>query len=61
MSEFRITDAVVVSWDFSHDRDKHILLVGRKTSGVDIKVINAFQGEEAHAIYEKLTTKKKGE
>lgn len=53
--------ALIVSWDFSHSPDKHILLVGRKTPREDVEVINAFQGEEAHAIYEKLTTKKKGE
>ena len=51
--------AVIVSWDFSHDGDKHILLVGRKTPKHDVEVINAFQGEEAHEIYEKLMTVKK--
>lgn len=53
--------AFIVSWDFSHSDDKHILLVGRKTPKQDVEVINAFQGKEAHDIYEKLTTVKKGE
>lgn len=53
--------ALIVSWDFSHNGDKHILLVGRKTPKHDVEVINAFQGKEAHDIYEKLTTVKKGE
>ena len=53
--------ALIVSWDFSHDEDKHILLVGRKTPKHDVEVINAFQGKEAHDIYEKLTTQKKGD
>lgn len=53
--------ALIVSWDFSHGPDKHILLVGQKTPKSDVEVINAFQGEEAHEIYEKLTTVKKGE
>ena len=53
--------ALVVSWDFSHDRDKHILLVGHRPHlKADVKVINALQGEDAHEIYDKLT-KKKGE
>lgn len=53
-------DSVIVSWDFSHAPDKHILLVGHKTPKHEVEVINAFQGKEAHDIYEKLT-KKKGE
>lgn len=53
--------ALIVSWDFSHNEDKHILLVGRKTTKHDVEVINAFQGKEAHDIYEKLTTQKKGD
>lgn len=53
--------ALIVSWDFSHDPDDHILLVGRKHPKKDVDVINAFQGKEAHDIYEKLITKKKGE
>lgn len=53
--------AVIVSWDFSHTPDKHILLVGRKTPRADVEVINAFQGKEAHDIYEKLITQKKGD
>jgi hypothetical protein len=66
MSKSKTSGALIVSWNFSHDLDKHILLVGRKTplaDGVlaDVKIINAFQGEEAHDIYEKLTTVKKAE
>lgn len=53
--------ALIVSWDFSHAPDKHILLVGTKTPKADVEVINAFQGEDAHAVYDILTDKKKGE
>lgn len=53
--------SLIVSWDFSHNEDKHILLVGGKTPKKDVEIINAFQGKEAHDIYEKLTTVKKGE
>lgn len=50
--------AVIVSWDFSHNRDKHILLVGKQENG-RVDVINAFQGEEAHEVYDRLVTVKK--
>lgn len=51
--------AFIVSWDFSHGPDKHILLIGRKTPKHDVEVINAFQGKDAHDIYDKLITVKK--
>ena len=51
--------ALIVSWDFSHGPDEHILLVGRKSPLVDVEIINAFQGKEAHDIYEKLTKKER--
>lgn len=50
--------AVIVSWDFSHDRDKQVLLVGKQENGL-VEVINIFQGEEAHEIYDRLVTVKK--
>lgn len=57
MSEFKTNGAVIVSWDFSHE-DTGVLIVGRKHPKKDVEVINAFQGQEARDIYEKLTTKK---
>ena len=58
MSEFETNGAVIVSWDFHHE-DTGVLIVGRKTPKHDVEVINAFQGKEAHDIYEKLITQKK--
>lgn len=49
--------AFIVSWDFSHGTDKAILLVGDKSSGT-MEVVNAFSGQEAIDIYEKLSKKK---
>ena len=49
--------AFIVSWDFSHGNDKAILLVGNKVDS-KMDVINAFQGQEAIDIYEKLSKKK---
>lgn len=51
--------AVIVSWDFSHGRDKDILLVGKQKNGV-VEVINAFQGPEAFELWKKLTIQHKG-
>lgn len=48
--------AVVVSWDFNN-KDSGILLVGSQNNG-EMKIVNAFSGEEAKEIYEKLITKK---
>lgn len=44
----------IVSWDFSHEYDKNVLLVGEQVNG-NIKIVNAFMGADAHDIYEKLT------
>lgn len=58
MTEFEQNGAYIVSWDFSHGGDKGVLIVGRQQNGV-MKVVNAFQGKEAHDIYERLSTVKK--
>ena len=44
----------IVSWDFSNGKDKSILLVGVKTEGDMVKLVNAFQGWEAEDLYKKL-------
>lgn len=49
--------AYVVSWDFSNGNDVGVLLVGIRRNG-QLKIVNAFQGEEAYDIYKKLSTKK---
>lgn len=52
------TDCILVSIDTTHGEDKAVLVVGRKTKGQAVDIVNAFQGEEAVALYEKLITKK---
>ena len=49
--------AYIVSWDYSHGTDKGILLVGSQQNG-KMDIVNAFQGQEAFDIYEKLSTLK---
>ncbi len=52
------TETLLVGYDFTNGKDKSVLIVGGKSKGVDVKVINAFQGKEANDIYERLVTKK---
>lgn len=61
MSDIHGSGAVIVSWDFSKGEDVGVLLVGKKAPGKDVDIINAFQGEEAEAMYRMLTTVKKKE
>lgn len=49
----------IVSWDFNHGKDKDLIVVGERVNG-ELKIINAFQGQEARDIYEKLRTPKEG-
>lgn len=53
-----MTDTILVSYDNSSG-DIPILIIGRKTIRHDVEIINAFQGNEATDLYNKLITKKK--
>ena len=52
------TGCLLVGYDFTNGEDKGVLIVGNKTQGTDVEIINAFQGKEAEELYLKLTTKK---
>jgi len=54
-----ITDSIIVSYDYNHSKDIAILVVGRKEPNTSVTIINAFQGEEAKELYNKLVTVKK--
>lgn len=56
MKTENINEAVIVSVSLKENRTG-VLVVGRKAPGKDVQVINAFQGEEAWKLYEKLTKK----
>lgn len=49
----KLADSVIVSWDFSHGKDVGVLIIGKQEKG-KIEIINAYQGEEAKALYQKL-------
>lgn len=52
------SESLIIGYDESKGRDNTVLIVGRKKKGQEVEVINAFQGEEAYWMYQKLTTKK---
>ena len=54
----KLTDSLLISIDFSQDKDNTVMVVGRKPVGKPVDIINAFQGEEAIDIWKKLTTVK---
>ena len=56
-----MVDSILVSVDFSNNNDTGVLIVGRKRMNQSVEIINAFQGDEARELYEKLETKKKKE
>lgn len=51
-------DTLLISIDAHHGEDVAVLIVGRKRPNDAIEIVNAFQGEEAIELYNKLITKK---
>lgn len=51
-------DSILVSVDFSNKNDTGVMVVGRKRMNQSVEVINAFQGDEARELYNRLITKK---
>lgn len=54
-----VNECLLVSVDFTRGPDTGVLIVGRQKEG-KVDVINAFQGQEAIDIYNKLITTKNG-
>jgi hypothetical protein len=54
-------DSILVCFDYTHGKDKSVLIVGRKNPRQAVEIINAFQGEEAEELYKKLVTRKNAE
>lgn len=59
----RVTDSILVSVDFDMQDgpDTAVLVVGKKKKGEAIDILNAFQGEEAMELWNKLTESEKKE
>lgn len=54
----KTTDSIIVAFDRTSGKDHSVLVVGRKDPKQDVKIINAFAGEEAEELYKKLVTRK---
>lgn len=50
------SDTFLVSFDYTHG-DIPVLIVGKRGNEKEIDIINAFKGEEATKLYQKLTVK----
>ena len=50
-----MNDAIIVSYD-NHSNDIPILIVGRKRLNDSIEIVNAFDGDGAKELYERLVT-----
>lgn len=48
-------DTLLVSYDFTGDPERHLVVVGRKEGGY-LDIVNAFEGRAAHEVLDKLTT-----
>ena len=53
-----ITSSVIVAFDYKGDSDNAVLIVGQKQPKKDVHIINAFSGDEAKELWNKLTVKK---
>ena len=50
-------DALLVGFVLPTNGDVPVMVIGRKMPNQAMEVINAYEGEEAKAIYEKLITR----
>lgn len=55
-----MVDSLIISIDTTNSKDNTVLIVGRKTVGQQVEIVNAFQGEEALKLYSQLTVKNRG-
>lgn len=51
-------DTILISFVDGAKADNPILVVGRKRLNQSVEIINAFQGDEARELYERLITEK---
>ena len=53
-----ITNSILVGYDYNPAKDNAVLIIGQQVPKKPIQIINAFQGEEATALWNKLIGKK---
>lgn len=60
MNNPKVNECLLVSVELTQGEDAGVLIVGRQKNG-KVDIVNAFQGQEAIDIYEKLITANKKE
>lgn len=50
-----VSNTVLVGFDYSKDDASAVLIVGKRSEGNPINIINMFQGQEAIDLWAKLT------
>lgn len=53
-----ISDGLIIGFDRAKNGDNTVLIVGRQLNDQEVKIVNAFSGEEAFELYKKLTEKR---
>ncbi len=56
-----MTDTVIISIDWNDEENTGVLVVGRKRVNKSVDIINAFSGDEAKELYQRLITKMDGD
>ena len=56
--ENHTTTSLIIGYDIDHTSDNKVLEVGKKGPSGSVEIVNAFQGDEAEELYNKLITKK---
>lgn len=46
--------SLIIGYDFSNDSDTGVVVVGQKDEKGEVHIVNAFSGEEALEVYNKL-------
>lgn len=53
-----MVDTLLIGIDISNKDSTAVLTVGRKRMNQSVEIVNAFQGDEARELYNRLVTKK---
>ena len=56
--ENHTTTSLIIGYDISHTSDNKVLVIGKRGPNGSVEIVNAFQGDEAEELYNKLITKK---
>lgn len=52
------TESILVSVTYDAENKVNLMIVGKKSKGEAVEIINAIQGEDAARLYNELITKK---